>query len=87
MEAVQKAAELRPDIVLLDVDMPVLNGIEAANKIREVTPQSRIVFVTQDGDADLKAAALAAGAEAYVLKANAATELLPVIAAALQCRY
>ena len=87
MEAVQKAAELRPDIVLLDVDMPVLNGIEAANKIREVNPQSRIVFVTQDGDADLKAAALAAGAEAYVLKANAATELLPVIAAALQCRY
>ena len=66
--------------------MPVLNGIEAANKIREATPQSKIIFVTQDGDADLKAAALAAGAEAYVLKANAARELLPVIAAALPDR-
>jgi len=85
-EAVQKATELSPDIVLLDIGMPVLNGIEAANKIRETTPQSKIIFVTQDGDADLKAAALAAGAEAYVLKANAATELLPVIAAALPDR-
>src|SRR5215469_9630548 len=62
MEAVQRAAELDPDIVLLDIGMPVLNGIEAAKRIREATPQSKIIFVTQDGDADLKAAALAAGA-------------------------
>lgn len=83
LEAVHKAAEFRPDIVLLDIGMPVLNGIEAAQKIREASPHSRIIFVTSDGDADVKAAALATGAEAYLLKARAASELLPTIAATL----
>jgi DNA-binding NarL/FixJ family response regulator len=83
LEAVHKAAELRPDIVLLDIAMPVLNGIEAAQKIREASPNSRIIFVTMDGDADLKAAALATGAQAYLSKARAASELLPTIAATL----
>jgi len=77
LEAVHKATELRPDIVLLDIGMPILNGIEAAEKIREATPQSRIIFVTSDGDADVKAAALATGAEAYLAKARAASELQP----------
>lgn len=83
LEAVQKAAEVRPDIALLDIGMPILNGIEAAHKIREASPHSRIIFVTSDGDADVKAAALATGAEAYLLKARAASELLPTIAATL----
>ena len=83
LEAVHKAAEVRPDIVLLDIGMPILNGIEAAQKIREASPHSRIIFVTSDGDADVKAAALATGAEAYLLKARAASELLPTIAATL----
>ena len=82
-EAVQKARELRPDIVLLDIGMPILNGIEAAEKIRAASPRSKIIFVTQDGDADLKAAALATGAEAYISKANAVGELLPALEAAL----
>lgn len=82
-EAVEKASELRPDVALLDIGMPILNGIEAAERIREATPGSRIIFVTLDGDPDVKAAALATGAEAYLLKANAVGELLPAIEAVL----
>ena len=83
LEAVHKAAELQPDIVLLDIAMPILNGIGAAQKIREASPNSRIIFVTMDGDADVKAAALATGAQAYLSKAGAASELLPTIDATL----
>ena len=83
LDAVQKAAELQPDIVLLDIAMPILNGIEAAQKIREASPHSIIIFVTMDGDADVKAAALATGAQAYLSKAQAASELLPAIASTL----
>jgi DNA-binding NarL/FixJ family response regulator len=83
LEAVRKAAELSPDIVLLDIEMPILNGIEAAKRIRQQSPAPRIIFVTENNDTDLRSAVLADGAEGYVLKVNAATELLPVIAAAL----
>ena len=84
VEAVKKATELRPDVVLLDIGMPLLNGIETAEKIREATPGSRIIFVTQDGDADVKAAALATGAKGYISKATAAGELLPAIEAVIR---
>lgn len=83
LEAVHKAAELRPDIVLLDIAMPILNGIQAAQKIRDASPNSRIIFVTMDGDEDVRAAALATGAQAYLSKARAASELLPTITATL----
>jgi DNA-binding NarL/FixJ family response regulator len=84
LQAVEKAAELRPDIVLLDIGMPILNGIEAAKRIRQGSPGSRIIFVTQDNDQDVRMAALATGAEQYVIKANASSELLPAIDAALK---
>ena len=83
LQAVEKAIELHPDIVLLDIGMPVLNGIEAAKRIRQACPGSRIIFVTQDNDEDVRMSALATGAQAYLLKANAASELLPAIDAAL----
>ena len=83
LQAVQKAAELLPDIVLLDIGMPILNGIEAAIQIREVSPDTRVIFVTQENDSDLRTAALDAGAEQYLVKANAAKELLPAVEAAL----
>ena len=79
LEAAHKAAELQPDIVLLDIGMPVLNGLEAAKQIRVATPSSSIIFVTQNGDGDVKTAALATGAVGYLSKANAASELLPAI--------
>ena len=82
-EAVQMAAEFQPNVVLLDIGMPILNGLEAAEKIREAAPSSKLIFVTMNGDGDLKTAALATGAEAYLLKANAGHELLATIAAAL----
>lgn len=84
LEAVHKAVELHPDIILLDIGMPVLNGIEAAEAIQEAAPSSKIIFVTEHGDADLKAGALATGAKAYLLKTNAASELLPAITAVLR---
>jgi CheY-like chemotaxis protein len=81
VEAVQRTTELHPDIVLLDIGMPMLNGIEAARRIRQHSPSSRIIFVTQESDADIRTAALATGAEGYLLKANAMTELLPAVEA------
>lgn len=83
VEVVQKALELRPDLVLLDIGMPVMNGIEAAVKIRDLVPVPQIVFLTQDNDPELRSAALTLGAEGFVLKTNAATELFPVISTAL----
>jgi len=83
LEAVQKTAKLRPDIVLLDVAMPILNGIEAANRIKQTSPASKIIFLTQDMDSEVRAAAFASGAEGFVLKARAASDLQPAVKAAL----
>lgn len=79
LEAVEKAAELRPNIVLLDLEMPLLNGIEAARRILHACPESKIIFVSQNSDSDVMLAALATGAKAYVRKESAAQELLSVI--------
>lgn len=86
-EGVRKAAELQPDIILLDIGLPKLNGIEAARRIRQVSPHAHIVFVTQDGDEDIRDAALSIEGTRYVLKADAARELVDAIAAALADRY
>jgi len=83
LEAVQKAAELRPDVVLLDIQMPGLNGIEAARRIRQECPGSRIIFLSQSSDKEIIRAALEIGAKAFVQKAMAARELIPAIEAAL----
>lgn len=83
-EAVRKTLELHPDLVLLDIGMPVLNGCDAADQIRQVSPRSRIVFLTQENDVDIRSAVLAAGAHGYVSKINASSELLPTIAAVLR---
>lgn len=86
LEAVQKTVELRPDVVLLDLSMPGLNGIEAATRIRQLSPESRIIVLTENADEDLKTAALQAGAVAYVLKAEMTTGLIPAVQAALRAR-
>ena len=80
-EAVKEAARLLPDVVLLDVGMPHLNGIEAAKRIRQASPESKIIFLTQDSDSEVRSAALAAGAIAYLLKSRANYELRATIEA------
>jgi len=84
LEAVEKATQLRPDILLLDIGLPFLNGIRAAEAIRVSSPDTKIFFVTQEQDEDIRNAALATGAEGYVVKSNAASELMMTVEAALR---
>lgn len=84
LEAVRKAEELQPDLVLLDIRLPALNGIEAAKRIRQVAPSTKIVFVTQHSDVDTVRVALNTGAQGYVWKADAGRDLLPAIEAVLR---
>jgi DNA-binding NarL/FixJ family response regulator len=83
-EAIEKASRLLPDIVLLDIGMPILNGLEAAPRIRRASPRSKIVFLTQEQDSEVRNAALAAGADGYLLKSEINSELRPAINAALR---
>jgi len=82
-DAVRKATELRPDVILLDLGLPGLNGIDAARVIRQASPHSRIVFLTENRDADVVSAALSIGQSSYVFKSRAATGLLDTITAAV----
>ena len=83
-EAVQKAEDLKPDLILLDIGLPKLNGIEAAQQIRQLSPNSRIVFVSQNRDPDVIRAALGTGALGYVRKIDARRELLHAVDAVLR---
>jgi DNA-binding NarL/FixJ family response regulator len=83
LEAVQKAEELQPDLILLDIGLPKLNGIEAAHRISQLVPRAKILFVSHDNDAEVVAGALSNGAKGYVQKQNANKELLPAIEAVL----
>lgn len=71
LEAVEKAQELQPDLILLDIGLPTLNGIEAARRIREVSPESKILFVTENRSCDIAEEALRTGAGGYVVKSDA----------------
>jgi DNA-binding NarL/FixJ family response regulator len=82
-KAVEEASELQPDIVVLDVFLPRLNGIETAKIIRQQSPKSRIVFLTQGDDSEIVQAALGVGQTIYVPKAEAGTRLCDAIAASL----
>jgi len=86
LEAVRKAEELQPDLILLDVGLPTLNGIEAARQIRKLSPQSKILFVSQETSTDVVQEALGLGALGYVVKTNAGIELLAAVEAVSQGR-
>lgn len=75
LEAVRKAAELQPGLIVLDVGLPSLNGIEVARRIRKVSPRSKILFLSQESSADVVQAAIGAGALGYVVKTDAGREL------------
>jgi CheY-like chemotaxis protein len=86
LEAVRKAEELQPDLILLDIGLPTLNGIEAARQIHLLSPQSKILFVSQESSADVIEEAMNSGALGYVVKAHAATDLLDAVEAVCQGR-
>lgn len=82
-EAVQKAQELQPDLILLDIGLPLLDGIAAARQIRKVAPDSKILFLTQELDPAVAQAALSSGGDGYVIKSHATQELVAAIEAVL----
>jgi DNA-binding NarL/FixJ family response regulator len=82
--AVRQAQQLQPDLILLDIGLPTLNGIEAAVRIRETSPNSKILFVSQNRYVDIAEKVLSTGAAGFVIKSDAASELLPAIQAILQ---
>ena len=86
LEAVERAEELKPDLILLDIGLPGVNGIEAGRRIQKVSPSSKILFVSLESSADVVQEALQLGAHGYLLKADAARELLPAVDAVLQGR-
>ena len=85
-EAVQKAEELKPDLILLDIGLPKLNGIEAALQIKQLSPSSKIIFVSLYNSQDVVQTALATGARGYVHKTDANGELSSAVEAALRGR-
>ena len=83
LEAVQRAEELQPDLVLLDIGLPTLNGIEVARRLRELALKSKIIFLSQETSPDFVQHALVLGALGYVFKTHAEGELLLAIDAVL----
>jgi DNA-binding NarL/FixJ family response regulator len=75
LEAIQKSAELQPDLILLDIGLPGLNGIDAARQIRRLAPKSRILFVSSESDAEIAQEAVSLGAWGYVVKESAESDL------------
>ena len=79
LEAVQRAKELQPDLIVLDIGLPNLDGLEAAKRIRQVAPAAKIIFLTNNSDEDVVRAALSDGAQGYVRKIDAGRELLTAV--------
>jgi CheY-like chemotaxis protein len=84
LEAVNKAAKLQPDLILLDVGLPSMNGIEAARRIRKLSPKSKILFVTQETSDEVVQEAFNLGAWGYVVKIRTGSDLLPAVDAVRQ---
>lgn len=78
-QAVMKAEELQPDLILLDIGLPGISGIEAARRIRRVSPNSRIIFLSQHDSPQMVADAVRVGGRGYVVKIDAGSDLLKAI--------
>lgn len=81
VEAVEKASRLLPDVIVLDVTMPKMNGLEACRRIRKTSPACEILFLTQHDSPQMKREAMEAGGRGYVVKSSAARDLLPAVEA------
>ena len=86
LDAVHKAQELQPDLILLDIGLPILNGIEVARRILEVRPKSKILFLSENRSSDIVEETLRSGALGYVVKSDAVAELITGIETVLQGR-
>ena len=84
LEAVQKAEELQPDLIVLDIGLPGVNGIEASSRIKKVAPNAKILFASQNQDADVVHAVLNNGAHGFILKAHARSELWHALEAVIR---
>ena len=80
----EEAVRLKPDVIVSDISMPILNGIEAADRLKESGCESRIIFLTVHFDADFVRRCLSTGAFGYVVKSRITTELIPAIHEALE---
>lgn len=84
LQAVEQAKVLQPDLIILDIGLPRLNGIEAARQIRKVASMTKIIFLTQESSLDMVEAAFGLGAWGYVIKAHAGSELVAAVNAVSQ---
>jgi len=84
LEAVQKAQELQPEIILLDINLPKLNGFEVARRVREHIPQLKIIFFSADRSFDIAEEALRLCAYGYIVKSDAGRDLVPALEAVLR---
>ena len=80
----ERAPELKPDVIIVDIGMPRLNGLAAGQRLKQTIPKTKIVYVTMNEDGDLASEALRSGASAYLLKSSAGSELLKAIHEALR---
>lgn len=83
VEAVEKSKELQPDLILLDIGLPSLNGLEAARQIRRLAPGSRILFLSSFDWPELVREAMSIGALGLIAKSEAASDLLPAVTAVM----
>jgi DNA-binding NarL/FixJ family response regulator len=79
LEAVQKAEELQPDLILLDINLPKMHGFEVAKQIRRLVPHAGLLFISQESSSDIVREALSLGGHGYIQKVSAATDLLSAI--------
>lgn len=86
LDAVQKVQELQPDLILLDIGLPTLNGIEVARRVRTLAPECRIIFVSMESSAEVVQEALSVGAWGYVVKRKAQSDLLTAVDAVISKR-
>ena len=84
LEAVQKAEELQPHLILLDIDLPKMHGFEVAKQIHRLAPPALLLFMSQESSSDIVREALSLGAQGYIHKVSAATDLLSAIDAVLE---